>query len=285
MKIWRHWGNVYVGSYHRWESLCLPSNSLKIQKYIYFTSYYFYDKTKVLVRQNGHLLLRPRANTRLRLRSPSSQRDGTSQAYHPAINQHERNNHNTTSYLQIWTRSWYPLQVAFWKVNSYTLCQFEAISEDDWTRMWTAKLLQGCMASPGKQQQRVTQRAEMNHCEPNAVSPTSFSSQEADSWNARGFDSSSGSVARCCLDSWYCNRLRLCLIQVPGARCLAAAKLILLRARCSSDPKGNMRHQTRRARSKLSNVSTFDTSRGHFFVYLCNHTVELTVMLWLCLKT
>lgn len=62
-----------------------------------------------------------------------------------------------------------------------------------------------------------------------------FSSQEAYSW----FNSSS--VDRCCLDIWHCNRLRLCLIQVPGVRCLAAANLILLGARCSSDPKGNKR--------------------------------------------
>lgn len=39
------------------------------------------------------------------------------------------------------------------------------------------------------------------------------------------------------MDIWHCNRLRLCLIQVPGVRCLAAANLILLGARCSSDPK------------------------------------------------
>lgn len=45
---------------------------------------------------------------------PPSQRNGTSPAYHPAINQHKRNNHNTPSILlKTMDLFWYPTQYTF----------------------------------------------------------------------------------------------------------------------------------------------------------------------------
>lgn len=65
--------------------------------------------------------------------------------------------------------------------------------------------------------------------------------------------------------------MRLCLIQVPGARCLAAAKLILLQARCSSDPKA--------VAAVIERASVLEHHRPPALFLLCPPT-QLPAALW-----
>lgn len=131
--------------------------------------------------------------------------------------------------------------------------------------MWTSKLLRSCTASPGKQTAACLPHKEQRWTAARQTqSPARHDTVK--SWTLL-----SGSVARCCLDGgWHSDRVRLCLIQVPGARCLAAAKLIFLRARCSSDPKGNMQHYTSLTHWKALNLHNFWAFLGRCITLIMN---------------
>lgn len=78
-----------------------------------------------------------------------------------------------------------------------------------------------------------------------------------------------GFAFRCRLDGSRGYRA-WCLIQVIGALCLAAANLILLLVRCSSDPKGKMRPKlTAASTSVITCVDLCNAFMGHTVIQWC----------------